>query len=358
MKSLRLRLVGFTLLAVGLVWLATAFIVWNQTHHELDELMSSLPATVRADLEHEHNDIVEEIAEHLATPLLIAFPLLALLLVLAVTLALRPLRQLANDVAARAPEHLEPLPTEGALTEVRPLLERLNRLFADISRALENERRFTADAAHELRTPLAAIKTQAQVAQSADDENTQQHAVRQIVLGCDRATHLVEQLLTLARLDAPKQNSFVAVDLYSVASEVLSASAGAAVQRGSTLALTGEAGVCTIQGDPILLQVLLRNLIDNAVRHTPAGTEVSVGMDVSAHRLRLWVHDNGPGITKGEGKALMQRFYRAADALGEGSGLGLSIVQRIAELHGASFTLGPRVDGGGTAATLEFALSA
>ena len=358
MKSLRLRIVGFTLLAVGLVWLATAFIVWNQTHHELDELMSSLPATVRADLEHEHNDLIEEIAEHLAAPLLIAFPLLALLLVLAVTLALRPLRQLADDVAARAPEHLEPLPTHGALSEVRPLIERLNHLFADIGRALENERRFTADAAHELRTPLAALKTQAQVAQGANDTDTQAHALRQIVLGCDRATHLVEQLLTLARLDAPRQNAFVPVDLYSVASEILSACAGAAVQRGSTLALTGEPGICTIQGDPVLLQVLLRNLVDNAIRHTPPGTEISVGIDVSEQHIRLWVHDNGPGITSGEAQNLMQRFHRAADALGEGSGLGLSIVQRIAELHGTVFTLGPRVGIGGTAATLEFTRSA
>ena len=354
MKSLRLRLVGFTLLAVGLVWLATAVIVWNQAHHELDELISSLPDTVRADLEHEHNDVVEEIAEHLAKPLLIAFPLLALLLVIAVTLALRPLRRLADEVAARAPEHLEPLPTEGALTEVRPLIDRLNRLFAGMGRALENERRFTADAAHELRTPLAAIKAQAQVAQSPDDLAAQQHAVRQIVLGCDRATHLVEQLLTLARLDAPKQNSFVTVDLHSVASEVLSSVAGAAVQRGSTLTLTGEAGICMLQGDPVLLRVLLRNLVDNAVRHTPAGTEICVGMARDEHQLHLWVHDNGPGIASDEGQALMQRFYRATDALGEGSGLGLSIVQRIAELHGAEFTLGPRVGIGGTAAKIAF----
>jgi two-component system sensor histidine kinase QseC len=359
MNSLRVRLVGFTLLAVGVVWLATAYVVWNETHHELDELMKSLPAAVRGELESEHEEIVEEIAEHLAKPLLVAFPILAALLILAVTLALRPLQRLATQIASRAPDHLDPLPVTGTPAEVRPLIERLNHLFGDLNRVLENERRFTADAAHELRTPLAALKTQAQVAQGATGPADQQRALAQIVVGCDRATHLVEQLLTLARLDAPPKEGLIAVDLQAIAAEVLSALAGDTIQHGAAVSLTGQERVAVVQGDPVLLRVLLRNLIDNALRHTPPGTAISVDVDADATGTHLRVRDQGPGLTTAECHDVMQRFHRSPDALGEGSGLGLSIVQRIAELHGARFSLHPTSAAqAGTTAELFFKASA
>ncbi len=338
MNSLRARLVGLILLAVGLVWLTTAFVVWREAHHEIHELMAELPAAVRAEFEHEHEELIGEIAEHLAKPVLIAFPLLALLLVLAVTFALRPLRRLANEVETRAPERLEPIPREGAPREVRPLIDRLNRLFADIERALENERRFTADAAHELRTPLAALKAQAQVALGTAIDAERDHALRQIVAGCDRSAHLVEQMLTLARLDAPHGAARAEVDLRALAADVLADFAGEAIAKGSALSL--EDGATTpVGGDPLLLAVALRNLVANALRHTPHGGRVSVSISRDADRALLVVADDGPGIPEAERDAVLQRFRRGSGATATGSGLGLSIVQRIAELHGGELRL-------------------
>jgi two-component system sensor histidine kinase QseC len=363
MNSLRARLVGLILLAVGVVWLATAFVVWNEAHHELHELLDELPPAVRADLEHQRKEVIGEIAEHLAKPVLIAFPLLALLLTLAVTWALHPLKRLATEVATRDPERLEPLPTEGAPIEVKPLIERLNRLFESIARALDNERRFTADAAHELRTPLAALKAQAQVAQAANDAPARDHALKQIIAGCDRATHLTEQLLLLARLDAPRDRQLQTIALHERVPQLMADLAGTAVGRGSTLEWV-EGAQLSIQGDETLLTVLLRNLIDNALRHNPPGTHVVVTVTADKGRPTLTVSDNGPGITGADAMAMTQRFRRGEGSTSEGSGLGLSIVQRIAELHGARFELAKvgaasagrfRPDGlpaGGTAARL------
>lgn len=355
MNSLRARLVGLLLLAVGVVWLSTAFIVWSEAHHELHELFDNLPAAVRADLEHDREDAIQEIAEHMAKPVLVAFPLLAALLLLAVTLALRPLQKLAAEVSARAPDHLTPLAVADAPREVQPLITRLNHLFADIGRAMENERRFTADASHELRTPLAAIKAQAQVALGAE-ATERDHALRQIVAGCNRAAHLVEQLLTLARLDAPSALSgTAALDLHAVAADTLGLSAATSVERGSPLALRETEGApVTIRGDPVLIAVAVRNLVENALRHTPLGTRVEVAITREGNDAVLCVEDDGPGIPADERDAVLRRFGRGSEAGAEGSGLGLSIVQRIAALHGGRFTLETKVGAGGTAARLRF----
>jgi signal transduction histidine kinase len=350
MKSLRLRLVVFTLLAVSLVWLATALTVWREAHHELHELFASLPPAVRIELEHERREVVKEIAEHLAKPVLIALPLLAVFLMLAVTLALRPLGRLAGEVSARAPDRLEALAVEGAPPEVAPLIERLNQLFADIGRALENERRFTADAAHELRTPLAALKAQAQVALAAVDETERRHALTQILVGCDRATHLVAQLLTLARLDSGTPHPMQEVALRQVAADVLAASAGDAIAQHCDLDLRD--GDATVAGDALLLQVLLRNLVDNAIRHS-GGSRIEVAIVPQADRVVLRVSDNGRGIAGSERERMPQRFHRAAGADSWGAGLGLSIVKRIAELHGATLAIAAPASGPGLVLSVD-----
>jgi len=353
MNSLRARLVGFTLLAVGIIWLATAYTVWHKAHHELHELLDKPAAASNADAAHERGELEESIAEHLAEPLLIAFPLLAVVLAVAVTLALRPLRRLTDEVSARAPERLEPLALAGAPAEVRPLIKRLNHLFADIGRALDNERRFTADAAHELRTPLAAVKAQAQVAQSAVAEDVRQHALAQIIAGCDRATQLTVQLLMLARLDAAHGAGAQAIELNALTTRVLAELAGDAVARGNTLAWT-EGNATTVMGDEALFAVLLRNLVDNALRHNPPGTHVEVALTHPDGRPTLSVSDNGPGVAAADAMEMTQRFRRGEGSSGEGSGLGLSIVQRIAELHDAEFRLMARGAGGGTTAVLQW----
>ncbi|MCF8200123.1 MAG: GHKL domain-containing protein, partial [Sulfuritalea sp.] len=334
--SLRTRLVGLTLLAVAVVWLITAFVTWRETRHELEELLAHPPSTSAAHFAEEREEVANEIAEHLLKPMLFALPALAVLLVIAIGFALAPVRQLARDVAARAPDHLEPLPVAELPAEVAPLVTRLNSLFADIARALENERRFTADASHELRTPLAALKAQAQVALASVDAKEKQHALNQILVGCDRATHLVTQLLTLARLDANKAHPMQTLALRPIAEQVLAMSAGDAIETHCELALRD--GDATVLGDAVLLQVLLRNLIDNALRHGKA-TQVEVSITARQNRTLLSVSDNGCGIADDERERVKQRFYRSATADFSGSGLGLSIVKRIAELHGGALDI-------------------
>jgi two-component system sensor histidine kinase QseC len=352
-------LVGLTLMAVALVWLLTAFITWREARHELEELLAHPPSTSAAHMARERKEVAGEIAEQLLKPMFYALPALALLLVVAIGSALAPLRQLARDVAERAPDRLDPLPAAELPAEVAPLVTRLNSLFADIMRALDNERRFTADAAHELRTPLAALKAQAQVALAAVDEAEKQHALNQILVGCDRATHLVVQLLTLARLDAGTPHPMSDVALRPLAEEVLAQSAGEAVARRCDLVL-GE-GDALVRGDALLLQVLLRNLVDNALRHG-GGTLIEVSIARHDGRAVLRVSDNGRGIAADQRDRVQQRFYRGASADFEdssaGSGLGLSIVRRITELHGGTICIDSPASGQGALLQVTLPLAA
>ena len=352
--SLRTRLVGLTLLAVALVWLLTAFVTWREARHELEELLAHPPSTTAAHFAKERNEVAAEVAGQLLKPMLFALPALALLLVIAIGFALAPLRQLARDVAARAPDRLEPLPAENIPAEVAPLVTRLNSLFADIMRALDNERRFTADAAHELRTPLAAIKAQAQVALASVDTAQRQHALTQILVGCDRATHLVAQLLTLARLDVDTPHPMQDVALRPIAEEVLAMSAGEAIARDCELVLRD--GDAHVRGDALLLQVLLRNLIDNALRHS-GGTQIEVSVAQRGARALLTISDNGRGIAGEERERVQQRFFRGAGAASAGSGLGLSIVTRITELHGGTLEIGPPAAGQGVSLLVHLPLA-
>ena len=347
--SLRTRLVGLTLLAVALVWLLTAFLTWRTARHELKELLSDPPSTSAAHFIKHRNQISGKIARQLLKPMLYGLPALALLLVIAIGFALAPLRQLARDVAERGPDRLDPLPVNSLPTEVAPLVSRLNSLFADIMRALENERRFTADAAHELRTPLAALKAQAQVALASVDDAERQHALTQILVGCDRATHLVVQLLTLARLDGDTPHPMQDVALRQLAEDVLAMSAGEAIERRCDLVLNDDDAL--VRGDPLLLQALLRNVVDNALRHGGA-TQIEVSIAVQGAQAVLTVSDNGRGIDGAELERVQQRFYRGANAdfsSSQGSGLGLSIVKRIVELHQGRLTIATPDSGSGIA---------
>ena len=358
MKSLRLRLVLLTTAAVAVVWLLTAFFTWRSAVHEVEELLNHPPASA-SHMQEERAELAGEIAEHLLLPMFYALPGLALVLVVAVGVSLRPLRRLTEDLATRAPDRLTPIDSANTPREIVPLIERLNRLFGEIDRALENERRFTADASHELRTPLAALKTQAQVALAATDGSERQHALEQIVVGCDRATHLVAQMLTLARLDADSGTALRTLALRPIAEEVLAAKAGESIARGCELALAG--GEASVRGDAGLLGAMLRNLVDNALLHAGA-RQIEIGIDTRGGEAILTVADDGRGIPLAERERVQQRFRRgtsadSADYLPDtgagGSGLGLSIVRRIAELHGGHLQLGDGAGGRGLAVRIH-----
>lgn len=224
------------------------------------------------------------------------------------------------------------------------MLDALNGLFGRVDRAMENERRFTADAAHELRTPLAALTAQAQVALRAQNAAERDHAIRQVEAGARRASHLVEQLLTLARLDPAAAPAFAAVPLDVLATEICADHAPAALAKQITLELDAPERVLVV-GQDAMLRVLLRNLVDNAIRYTPSGGKVGVGVTAQKDAVILSIADDGPGIPAPEREKALHRFHRLAGQDIEGSGLGLSIVARIVELHGARLELGDREDG-------------
>jgi two-component system sensor histidine kinase QseC len=295
-----------------------------------------------------------ELAENLLRPLLFGLPVLAVLIWLAVRQGLRPLDALAAEVAARAPGNLAPIEIGQNPAETRPLIERLNTLFARLGRSLEQERRFTADAAHELRTPLAGIRAQAQVALGAGDEASRSHALHAAIAGCDRATHLVEQLLTLARIDAAGSAPSETISLRALAQDVLADLAPQALEKGIALELV-DGEDCEVAGHGTWLRILLRNLLDNALRYSRTGDAVRVEIGREHGRPALWVIDTGPGIPEAERAQVRERFYRVLGTGERGSGLGLSIVQRIAEVHGGELRLLPGDDGRGLKAGVVFA---
>lgn len=297
--------------------------------------------------------LARDIAGNLLLPLLVALPVLAILLWLAVTNALRPLVGLTQEVARREPDNLAPLDAASAPAEVLPLIDRLNRLFGRIQDSFDNERRFTADAAHELRTPVAAIKAQAQVARGASDTAARLHALDNAIAGCDRATHLIEQLLTLARLDAAENTAMASTHLRQLAAEAIAELAPAALEKNVHIELADGEEIA-IAGLPALLRILLRNLIDNAVRHNPSGTLVTVQTARIEGRPVLTVTDNGPGLAAEDLAKLSERFFRPLGTAASGSGLGLSIVRRIAELHHAEFRISAASASGGLRIAIVF----
>jgi two-component system, OmpR family, sensor histidine kinase QseC len=226
-----------------------------------------------------------------------------------------------------------------APSEIGALVTSLNQLFERVHGLIEQERRFTADAAHELRTPLAGIRAQAQVALGTTGDAERAHALDGVIAGCDRATHTVEQMLTLARL-APDAVSFqpTPVELAAVLKGTIGDVAPAALSKGTDIELTHEQHVL-VSGDAGLLSILFRNVIDNAIRYSAPGTKVDVDMEVADSDVRVTVRDAGPGIPAEERANVGRRFYRAPGTQAPGTGLGLSIVQRIVDLHHGTIRL-------------------
>jgi two-component system, OmpR family, sensor histidine kinase QseC len=307
----------------------------------------------RADV---RSELARDVAMNLLHPVIYALPLLGLLLWLAISRAMRPLDDVAGAVSARDPGNLAALAVPDAPREVAPLLDALNRLFARIEGSIAGEKRFTADAAHELRTPVAAIRAQAQVARGAMTDDERGRALDNVIAGCDRAAHLVDQLLMLARVDQSAETAASPCSLRGAAAEALSDVAAYSIAKGVALELArGEDA--SVAGHRALLRVMLRNLFDNAVRYSPAGTRVLISVRNRDAQPVISVADEGPGIPDDERERVFERFYRGLGSNVEGTGLGLSIVKRIADIHGASVQLS-QLEGKGLAVTVVFAAPA
>lgn len=302
--------------------------------------------------------LAREIGLSLLLPAGLALPLMALAVWWVVGRTLQPVAAAAREVGALDAQALTPLDESAPLpNEIAPLRAALNALIRRVSEAFDNERRFTADAAHELRTPLAALKVQAQVALRAQADDSRQRALTQVIVGVDRMTHLVEQLLTLARVDPARQEATPqSLDPSGIIEDVCAELLPHARRQGQSLAVDVAPG-CMIAVTAAWLQIALRNLVDNALRYAGEGAHIEVRLARTHLGCTLSVADNGPGVSPELRSQLSARFVRG-EADSEGCGLGLSIVARIAALSHARLELGdglPRADGGyGFAATLQF----
>lgn len=303
---------------------------------------------------HIRDELIGHIAWRLVLPALFGLPLLGIWVWAATRRGMSALDGVAAQIAQRAPEQLQAVTPASAPVEIRPLLEALNGLFLRVDEALEAERRFTADAAHELRTPLAGLQAQLQVALRARDQEERERSLGNLQVGLERASHLVDQMLHLARLDPERGLPVIApVDLAALAEDVCAELGPAILARHLEFDLEVTARAVA-RGQADWLRVLLRNLVDNAVRYTPDGGRLRVVVGHRDGRPWLAVEDSGPGIPEADREAVLRRFHRLDQSGQPGSGLGLSIVARIAELHGAALCLGEGPDGGGLSVGVLF----
>jgi len=294
-----------------------------------------------------------ELALQTLKPFALLLPVLALLIWFAVGHALEPLRRLTGQVKARRVDALDPLPAERLPDEVQPLVLALNDLLARLRAALGRERAFMADAAHELRTPLTALYLQLGMLARASGEAEREAAMSTLSAGVQRSIHLVEQMLMLARQEPRADSERVPVRLDEMARQIVTELVPLADAGHIDLGVAAAQPV-TIAGDLDALRTLLRNLIDNAVRYTPAGGRVDVTVEGAASGARLIVSDDGPGIPPEERKRVFDRFYRRAGTAPSGSGLGLAIVRAIADAHSATVSLAEGPTGKGLAVSVTF----
>jgi two-component system OmpR family sensor kinase len=276
-----------------------------------------------------------------AGPILVAVPVLMLVIWWVVSGSLQPVARVRTQLSTRQADDLSPVSESGLPEEVRPLVQELNLLFGRVKTAFDAQQNFVADAAHELRTPLAALKLQALSLERAESDEARALAVERLTAGIERATRLVEQLLVLARQEASVAAGTpdAKVELSDLARRVVADLAGLAQARNIDLGLH-DAEVAYVDGQSEALLVLVRNLVDNAIKYTPEGGRVDVEVRSSANGPSLLVEDSGPGIPAEERERVFDRFYRITGSGANGSGLGMAIVKAIADRHHATITLG------------------
>jgi two-component system sensor histidine kinase QseC len=287
--------------------------------------------------------LLRSFALDLVKPMVMGLPVLMFLLWYSIQRGLNPLRTLAREISSKRPESLTPIDAGSSPEEIRPMVLALNGLLQSVSRAMDNERCFTANAAHELRTPLAAIQAHLAAARATTTPGEREQSLDQLQRGLERSIRLVGQLLTLARLD-PEQAVPDAepLNVRNLLESACAEIAPLALARDQVMELTAAGDIAPLIGNGSMLAMLFTNIIDNAIRYTPNGGHVDVNAYQCPSGLCIDVTDDGPGIPVAERGRVFERFCRLADQSKPGTGLGLTICRRIAELHGASIEL---VDG-------------
>ncbi|MDD5215052.1 MAG: ATP-binding protein [Methylococcales bacterium] len=293
-------------------------------------------------------ELTDEISSQLVTQFLVGLPILGLLIWLIVGWALSPLNRLEIALSRREASYLKPLSTKKLPNEIVPIVYEINTLFVQLEQAFEHERQFTADAAHELRTPLAGLLTQAQVALRTADETVRNQALKRIEQAVHRMTYLVQQLLTFSRIDS--NTEYLAKAVTHVENEIVQIITeldAEAYKKRIRLEFIEE-NVVPIMANTLLINILIRNIIDNAIKYTPLRGDINVSLIGTSSQLIFCVEDSGPGIAPEEYENSLKRFHRCVETAhtAQGTGLGFSIVQRIAGIHNAELSLGASELGG------------
>lgn len=307
----------------------------------------------------ERYDIRSSLAHKMARDdiyiMILIYPLLGLLIWIVISRGLRSIKRVTHEVAHRAPTYLEPVDLKSVPVEIKPLIDELNKLFLRIQQGFEREKRFTADAAHELRTPLAGLRTHAELASRSQTEERHK-ALKNVLKSVDRCSHIIHQLLTLSRMhpDVAILEETTQVNLVHEATEIIATSAADALAKNIEIELITDQKKALINGSETALGILVRNLVDNAIRYTPENGQVRVTINTDLDTVVLKVEDNGPGIPAELRARVFERFYRVLGTKVSGSGLGLAIVQQIAKLHAGELTLGTGENGKGLLVTVVF----
>jgi two-component system sensor histidine kinase QseC len=311
--------------------------------------------TVLAERYDTRNELGRRIAQDDLYIMILTFPLSGLLIWIIIGKGLDSLEQVAEELANRAPSHLEPVSVTPAPQEIKPVLDELNKLFFRLKEGFEREKRFAADAAHELRTPLATIKTQAQIALNTNDVNEKNTALQKLITSVNHSTHIVQQLLTMSRL-VPEAETIHSknVNLPKITREMLAMLAPAAIEKQIDLAFEPEKQIPQFPGNTTAIGILIRNLVDNAIRYCNTQGQILVKVYRLNKDIVFEVQDNGPGIPPELQSRVFERFYRVLGNKSPGSGLGLAIVQQILALHNGRISLEPPAEGTGLIVKVYF----
>lgn len=293
-----------------------------------------------AELYNLRRELIDDIASSNANILLVTYPVFGILVWFIISFALQSITRVTSEISNRASTYLEPVQLTEIPIEIKPLVAELNQLFIRLKLAFERNKRFAADAAHELRTPLAALKTNVQVALKATNEIDKNKALQKVIESVDRSSHVVAQLLTLSRLGEEESlTDTKPIDLHKLATEIIAYLAPQALEKNIDIELTPSPNKPMVLGNDTALGILIRNIVDNAIRYTPVNGEVKVSIFHAENKVILRVIDTGPGIPVELRERVFERFYRILGTQASGSGLGLAIVNQISTLHHAEIRL-------------------
>lgn len=302
-------------------------------------------------------DLIRHVLAGIFLPQLLVLPLVGLIIWAGVMWGLSPLTKLSSLIRDRHAGSLHPINVPAVPQEVAPVIDAINDLMQRMAEGLEKEKHFSNYAAHELRTPLAALKTQVQVALRSHDRTQQQELFAETLHGIDRMSHLVDQLLTFVRVQKQEPATESRIYLAALLRDVMAHVATIARQRTISLQVNLDDQV-RVTGHPEMLRVMMNNLVDNAIKYTPDGSMVAVTLVATRQEAILSITDQGPGIQPRDRPYIFDRFYRAADVMADGSGLGLAIVKWVADQHQLVIQVAENPQGRGTQFSIHFPLAA